>query len=146
PHPKSDPRYATSPEESIELAKAVTLEDVKGFYRDFYGASAGEIALVGDFDPAEVKGLLKDLFGGWKNAKPYARLVEKYEDRPVLRDSIETPDKESAVFLAGLRMDMRDDSPDYPALVLGGFMTGGGFLNSRLATRLRQKDGLSYGV
>jgi zinc protease len=30
--------------------------------------------------------------------------------------------------------------------MLGNFMTGGGFLNSRLATRIRQKDGLSYSV
>jgi zinc protease len=30
--------------------------------------------------------------------------------------------------------------------VMANFMFGGGFLNSRLATRLRQKDGLSYGV
>ena len=41
---------------------------------------------------------------------------------------------------------MRDDSPDYPALVLGNYMLGGGFLSSRLATRIRQKEGLSYGV
>src|SRR5262245_64960691 len=41
---------------------------------------------------------------------------------------------------------MRDDDPDYPALVLGNYMLGGGFLNSRLAVRIRQKDGLSYGV
>jgi zinc protease len=30
--------------------------------------------------------------------------------------------------------------------VLGDYMLGGGFLNSRLATRVRQKEGLSYGV
>jgi zinc protease len=41
---------------------------------------------------------------------------------------------------------MRDDNPDYPALVLGNYMLGGGFLNSRLAVRIRQKEGLSYGV
>jgi zinc protease len=41
---------------------------------------------------------------------------------------------------------MKDDHADYPALTLAGFMTGGGFLNSRLAVRLRQKDGLCYGV
>src|SRR5207244_10072155 len=35
---------------------------------------------------------------------------------------------------------------DYAALVLGNSMLGGGFLNSRLATRIRQKDGLSYGI
>jgi zinc protease len=31
-------------------------------------------------------------------------------------------------------------------MVLGNYMLGGGFLNSRLATRIRQKEGLSYGV
>ena len=41
---------------------------------------------------------------------------------------------------------MRDDDPDYPALVLGNYMLGGGFLNSRLAVRIRQKEGLSYGI
>jgi zinc protease len=41
---------------------------------------------------------------------------------------------------------MRDDDPEYPALAIGGHMIGGGFLNSRLATRIRQKEGLSYGV
>jgi zinc protease len=41
---------------------------------------------------------------------------------------------------------MRDDDPEYPALTISGYMLGGGFLNSRLATRIRQKEGLSYGV
>ena len=36
--------------------------------------------------------------------------------------------------------------PDYPALMFGNYMLGGGFLNSRLLTRIRVKDGLSYGV
>jgi len=50
------------------------------------------------------------------------------------------------VFLAGYGFPMRNDDPDYPALTLGGYILGGGFLNSRLATRIRQKEGLSYGV
>jgi zinc protease len=31
-------------------------------------------------------------------------------------------------------------------VTIGGYMLGGGFLNSRLATRIRQKEGISYGV
>ena len=81
-----------------------------------------------------------------KSPKPFVRLATTYQDRPPLRTAIEAPDKESAVFRAGLRVDMRDDASDYPAMVLGNFMTGGGFLNSRLATRIRRNDGLSYGV
>ncbi len=45
-----------------------------------------------------------------------------------------------------MNIKMRDDNADYPALVLGNYMLGGGFLSSRLAVRIRQKEGLSYGV
>jgi len=59
---------------------------------------------------------------------------------------IEAPDKENAIMVAGENLAIQDTDPDYPALVLGNFMIGGGFLNSRLAVRIRQKEGLSYGV
>ena len=39
---------------------------------------------------------------------------------------------------------MKDDHPDYPAVLTGNFILGGGGLSSRLADRLRQKGGLSY--
>ena len=146
PWPKTDPRYTESPEEEVESVRAVTLQDVQSFYQDYYGASAVEAAIVGDFDPQEVKALLTELFQGWESHKPFARLVTPFDDRPVHSEAIETPDKESAALQAGLRVKMRDDSSDYPAMVLGNFMVGGGFINSRLATRLRQKDGLCYGV
>jgi zinc protease len=63
-----------------------------------------------------------------------------------VNQSIETPDKKNAVFIAVTRLHLGDKDPDYPALVIGNYMLGGGFLNSRLATRIRVKDGLSYGV
>jgi zinc protease len=46
--------------------------------------------------------------------------------------------------MAGLTMPVRDDHPDYPALLAGNFILGGGALSSRIADRLRQKGGLSY--
>ena len=52
-------------------------------------------------------------------------------------------DKANAFFVAGLNLPIRDDNPDYPALVMGNYILGGGFLNSRLAVRIRQKEGLS---
>ncbi len=41
-------------------------------------------------------------------------------------------------------LPIKDDHPDYPALVAGNFILGGGGLSSRIADRLRQKGGLSY--
>jgi zinc protease len=146
PWPAADPRYVETPEEAIASTKAATLDEVRRFHADFYGASVAEAAVVGDFDPDQLATLVKELFGDWKSRKPYARLVDRYQDRPAIQEMLEAPDKESAFMLAGLRIELRDDAPEYPALALGNFMTGGGFLNSRLATRIRRTDGLSYGV
>lgn len=146
PYPKGDPRYPSTPDEDIAEIKRVTLDEVKAFYKDFYGASNGELAVVGDHSPKEVQKIYAKKFGKWKSPKPFARLVPVWTDAPAKNENIEAPDKANAELRLGHRIQLRDDDADYPALVLGMFMTGGGFLNSRLAVRVRQKEGLSYGV
>jgi zinc protease len=133
-------------EESIADVKAVTLDDAKKFYADFYGASNGEFSVVGDFDAPEISKLASELFGSWKSPRPFVRVGDTYRDVSAIDKSLETPDKANAVFVAGINLNVQDTDPDYAALVLGNYMLGGGFLNSRLATRVRQKEGLSYGI
>lgn len=146
PFPKGDIRYVETPDEEIASIKATTIEDAKAFHRDFYGASFGELAAVGDFDPKELKALVTELFGGWKSPKGYTRVPNPFPEIAPANKVFETPDKANAFFLAAQVLPLRDDDADYPAIVLGGYMLGGGFLNSRLAVRIRQKEGLSYGV
>ncbi len=144
--PKGHPFYASTLDEQIAEIKAVKLEEVKQFYKDFYGASSGQMTIVGDFDEKEVSATLTEVFGNWKSPRPYERIKSEYRDITAVNKSFETPDKANAFFVARLNLKVRDDNPDYPALVLGNYMLGGGFLNSRLAVRLRQKDGVSYGA
>jgi zinc protease len=146
PYDKSDPRYVSTFDEDVADTKALSLDDVKKFYQEFYGADNATMSLVGDFDPNEIKALATDLLGSWKSSKPFNRIVNKVTQVQTINESIETPDKANAFFVANYNFEFRDDNPDYPAMVMGNFMLGGGFLNSRLATRIRQKDGLSYGV
>ncbi len=145
-YPKGHPLYAETIDESIADISALTLDDVKKFYRDFYGASTGQMTVVGDFDANEISSLTQELFANWKSPTPYGRIKSEYRAVAPVNRSIETPDKANAFFIARMNIKMRDDSVDYPAMVLGNYILGGGFLNSRLATRIRQKDGLSYGV
>jgi zinc protease len=119
---------------------------VQKVYTDLVGGSYGDVAVVGDFSADSVAVVLRELFGGWKSPKPFARLKRQYFDTPKFVEKIETPDKANAVFVARQNLRLRDDSRDYAALALGGYMLGGGFLNSRLAARIRGRDGLSYGV
>ncbi|HSE97501.1 MAG TPA: pitrilysin family protein, partial [Blastocatellia bacterium] len=146
PYPKGDVRYTATPEEDIEAVKAATLDDARKFYADFYGASNGEMAVVGDFDTKEVERLAGELFGSWKSPRPFARVANTYVDIAPINKAIETPDKPNALFVAGIRLNLRDDDPDYPGMVIADYLMGGGILSSRLATRIRQKEGLSYGV
>ncbi len=145
-YPKGDVRYVATLDEEIASIKALGFDEVKKFYNDFYGASNAEFAAVGDLDDKEIQGLITTLFGSWKSPKPFARVVTTQKDVAAANQSINTPDKANAFFIAGLTLPVNDSDPDYPALVLGNYMMGGGFLNSRLAVRIRQKEGLSYGV
>jgi zinc protease len=146
PFPKGDIRGTPSIEEQIEAVKAAKLEDAKAFHKAFYGASHGELAVVGDFDPADLKKAAAELFGNWKTPAKYERVKTGFAKIAPVNETIETPDKANAVFLASVRLNISDQDPDYPALLFGNYMLGGGFMNSRLATRIRVKDGLSYGV
>lgn len=144
PYSKDDVRYTATPEEELAEIPTITLDQVRRFHADFYGAAAAEICMVGDFDPAEMTALVTELFGDWNAKTAFVRIPNPYVERPAARLKLEAPDKENAVFRAGMRLNLGDDHKDFPAMSLGNFMTGGGFLNSRIATRLRQKDGLCY--
>jgi zinc protease len=146
PFPRGDVRAAMSVDEELEdLAKA-KVADARKFYRDFYGASHAELSVVGDFDPAEVKKAVTELFGAFKSPAQYERIKTGSGKATPVNETIETPDKANAMFIAGERLNLSDKDTNYPGLVLGNYMLGGGFLNSRLASRIRVKDGLSYGV
>ena len=146
PYPKEDIRYTSTPDEDVAALNATKLDDLKQFHKDFYGAQNATMSVVGDFDEAAVRKVVMSELGTWKAKKPFSRLVSVYNDIKPTPQAIEAPDKANAMMVAGVNIPMRDDDPDYPALVLGNYILGGGFLNSRLATRIRQRDGLSYSV
>ena len=145
--PKGDVRYSRSLEEAEQDVKAVTLAQVRDFHQAFYAANEGEIAIVGDFDEVAVTQAIRDAFGDWKGGAPYTRLSNPFKDIPAAQRALETPDKENAMFLARVNINMQDTDPDYPALYVANYIMGGGAgFDSRLTARIRVKDGLSYGV
>jgi zinc protease len=145
PYPLGDFRHSTSPDEMITELKGVKLEDAKKFYKEFFGASYGQFVVVGDFDAEATQKLASDLLGDWKTPKPHKRLPYPFQPVAAINQSIKTPDKANAAFMAGMTIDIGDEHPDYPAMVLGNYMLGSG-MNSRLFKQVRDKEGLSYGV
>jgi zinc protease len=145
PFPRGDVRYVSTAEEEIEDLQKTTLDDVRKFYQQFYGASEGELSVVGQFDPAATQKLVSDLLANWKSPSRYDRIVTPYSKTEPVKQRIETPDKQNAMFLAAMAVRMSDEDPDYPAMVVGNYILGGSG-GSRLFSRIRNKEGLSYGV
>jgi zinc protease len=145
PYPRKDPRYSGTPDEDIEDTGKVTLDDVKAFYSKFYGASHGELVIVGQFDMTAASKAAADLFGDWKSPSPFQRITTAYQKTGPVNTKIETPDKKDATFSAGVLIPMGDSDPDYPAMVLANFIFGGS-ITSRMEDRIRNREGLSYGA
>jgi zinc protease len=146
PYPKSDIRYEPTPDEALAQLDALTAGELRRLYAEQVGGEVGEFAAVGEFDPAEARRLLAEILHGWKSAVPYERIAQpaRTDARPGRLD-IRVPDKANAIFLAGERLAMRSDHPDYLALRTANHIFGGG-ASSRLWNRVRQRDGLSYTV
>lgn len=147
PFPKDDVRYVPTLQEELERTKSVTVEKLREFYETFISAQAGELAVVGDFEPQLVIEKLKSPLENWQSEIPYQRIdrtaMVGIEGRTL---EIETPDKANAVYFASEHFAISDAHEDYPELQLANFVLGGGSLSSRLGTRVRQQEGLSYGV
>jgi zinc protease len=140
-------------DEEMARIEAVTLEQVKQVYEKQLNGQASTLVLVGDFadgdDPAKSKAVeeLVALLKDWKSETPYERIAKPAKtDLKGAREVILTPDKKNAVYAAGHKLAMTDGDSDYAALDLANFIFGGGTLSSRLGNRVRQKEGLSYGV
>ena len=144
-YPRGDVRYVSTLDEELENAKKVTLEEARSFYTQFYGVGAGELAIVGQFDPAQIQKLIGELFGDWKSPARYERIPNPYAAVPPINQKIETPDKQNAFFMAGMYTKATDEDPDYAALQIAGYVFGGA-PTSRVFQRIRVKEGLSYGA
>lgn len=147
PYPIGDVRYFPTGEEEIRQTEEVDVAAVKKLYNDLLGAQAGQLVIVGDFDEEPVTRALSSMLKGWKSRQPYER-VSRRGDVDVKAElvKIPTPDKANAFYFAGTVIPFRDDNPDYPAMIIGNYVFGAGALSSRLGDRIRQKEGLSYGV
>ncbi len=146
-YPVGDVRYVKTLEETIAELEALTLEQITDIYENQMSAATGEISIVGDFDPDSAVAALETVLGDWKGGIAHNPIVrDASSEQTGATVNIKTPDKANAVFLAGCVIAMNEDDVDSDALTLANFIFGGGSLSSRLGDRVRQKEGLSYGV
>jgi zinc protease len=145
PWVKGDVLYSETREEQIAELQKLTIADVKKFHDQFWGANFGVVAVVGPIDAAEVQKQAAALLGNWNTSMTYKQIDPKFKKVAAINTKIETPDKANAQFEAGVRFAMAETDPDYPAMLLAGYMFGGP-ITSHVSDRIRNREGLSYGA
>ncbi len=139
-------RYEPTFDQQIARLKAVTREQVERLHAEYLGAAHGELTIVGDFDPEVVTAALTAALADWAPKAAYKRIARPAATALAAADeTINTPDRANAQYEAAIVFAVPDTHADYPALVMVNRILGGGG-NSRLWNRVREKEGLSYGV
>jgi zinc protease len=145
PYPRGDLRHARSFEERLQDSMAVTVERMKEFHARFYGANQARFAAVGDFDADALRRALAAGFGDWSAHEAITRVPRPAFSAAAGRDEVRTPDKQNATLGVQLHLSLSDNDAVHPALMLANYILGGN-TDSRLFKRIREREGLSYGV
>ncbi len=145
PYPRGDVRHVRGFDEQVEDLKRVSVAEVRSFHQRFLGAAQAEFAAVGAMDDAAVEAAVAKALAGWRAPQAVQRVPDPLVNVPPVRLVFETPDKQNAVMSASLALPIKDLSPDQAALMVADFAFGSGG-NSRLWKRIREGEGLSYGV
>ena len=147
PYPVDDIRATLPVEGQIAQLKEVSIDDVIKLFNEQIGNQSGELVAVGDFDIEDVTPLIQDAVKSLSSDVTYQRIGDSpFPDVKGAHEKIVTPDKKNAFYISAHQIPVGRLHPDYPALIIGNHILGGGSLSSRLADRVRQQEGLSYTV
>ncbi len=146
-YPKSSIFYTVSYQEEIEDLKRVTRDQMVSFYQNIMGANNGVASVIGLDDKAKIESSLDKTFGKWISKSTYTKAYPTFTTTKKEDKIIQINDKENAAAVGVINIKINRSNPDYPAFVFANEILGsGGFLTSRIPTRLREKEGISYGA
>ena len=142
--PPGDP---TLREASVKSVTALTLADVKAYYRRVFRPDLTTIVVIGKVTPDAARATIEKYFGGWtaEGPPPVTDLPPVPLSRPaVVRVPNDQRIQDNVTLAETLGLTRSD--PDYYALELGNSVLGGAFYATRLYRDLRQNAGLVYFV
>ena len=142
-----DPDYMMSLDERLAEASSTRIEDVRTFYQQYWSADAARVAVVGAI-PEGLEAAIEQTFGAWKKpgAPRFERWISKPLQVPAERVDVQAKDKTNAELHMAQRITMNREEADYLPLMLAARVFGEGGMETRLSTRVRRTDGLTYSI
>jgi zinc protease len=142
--PPDDPSLREATPEGV---RALSLDDVRAYYRRVFRPDLTTIVVIGHISPEQARATIEKYFGEWSadGPKPDTDLPQV----PVNgASSVAVPDasrvQDNVILAQNLALTRSD--PDFYALELGSAVLGGGFYSTRLSIEMRKNTGLVYSV
>ena len=123
--------------------EGVTAADLKAIHGKYFSPKNVILAVSGDFAKAALKAKIDKLAAGWKGGAVAFPAVPKAFPAPepgvyFIQKAI----NQGYITLGHLGLE--DTNPDYFAVQVMNFILGGGSFTSRITTKVRSDEGLSY--
>ena len=141
-----DQPYAFRPIGTTESVKAITRDDLAGFWAAHYGPKDGALILAGDLTEGEARKFAEKYFGDWASSAaagsaPVPPTPAAPSRKIVIVDKPGSPQTTLIAFGLGAAAY----SPDHAAVEEMNSILGGLF-SSRINMNLREKNGYTYGA
>jgi zinc protease len=137
--------YGNSIVGNAESVAGLTIDDVRGFYRQHFIPNNSSVVVAGDIEPARAIDLVTRGFGDWQRGAEVPRPAP--EPRPIDVSRVYVIDRPQAVqseIRVGHLGVPRSCEDYFPLSVMNSIL--GGIFNSRLNLNLRERHGYTYGV
>ncbi len=148
--PKGHPYSTPTLDEQATTLKSLTRDDLVNFHKERYAPDRMILTIVGDVKAGEAIAAIKKYFGDWEKKGNLPAVV--IPDTPLPSGSTQTvviplADKTQADVMFGYPGQLKRTDPDfYRVAVMNTILGGGTGLASRLATNVRDRLGLVYGI
>ncbi len=127
---------------SVEQLQSYTLEQIRAFWDENFGAQRTHVFVAGMFDEASVRSAIEQAFGGWKKGPGPLQMPPKPVKNRQYVDLINRNNASQSNVYLGL-VTANPSQPDYVALQAANSMLGGAF-SSRITRNIREDKGYTY--
>jgi zinc protease len=123
--------------------EGITAADLKAFHAKYFVPKNVILAVSGDFAKPGLKAKIEKLAAGWKGgAVTFPALPKAFPAPEPGVYFIQKAINQGYISLGHLGLE--DTNPDYFAVQVMNFILGGGSFTSRITTKVRSDEGLSY--
>lgn len=145
-YPPEHPFHRRTGEERIAALEALTREELVAFYKRIYGARTLQLVVVGDVESARILDGLEERLASWASGPQVEMPPVPVPEPAPARETVVMPDKASADVVMLEPSTLTRADPAFLSCTVANSALGQSSLTSRLGVRVRDIEGLTYGI